>query len=131
VTTKKIHWPDPNATLDEIDALPDRGTPLLTATIPVRTVSEANAHEHWRKRAKRAKEQRSTALLCFRARSSVRPDLPVIIRTKTLSRWRRRLARDRRQGSSCPVGVQPGEGRPEDLCRESRGLQADELTMTE
>ncbi len=33
----------------------------LTLTLAIRTVSEANAHEHWRLRQKRAKAQRSTA----------------------------------------------------------------------
>lgn len=32
-------------------------------TIPVRLVSEANAHEHWRVRQKRAKEQRGLAVM--------------------------------------------------------------------
>lgn len=35
-------------------------------TIPVRTVSEANSHEHWRARQRRAKEQRGLALLVCR-----------------------------------------------------------------
>lgn len=38
----------------------------LVCTIPVRTVSEANSHEHWRVRARRAKEQRGLALLVCR-----------------------------------------------------------------
>ena len=32
----------------------------LVVTVPIRTVSEANAHEHWRHRQKRAKGQRAT-----------------------------------------------------------------------
>lgn len=35
--------------------------PLVSFTIPIRTVSEANAHEHWRVRQKRAKTQRALA----------------------------------------------------------------------
>jgi hypothetical protein len=31
--------------------------------LPLRTISEANSHEHWRKRQKRAKEQRGLAEL--------------------------------------------------------------------
>jgi hypothetical protein len=36
-------------------------TPILTARIPVRLISEANAHTHWRERQKRAKAQRAAA----------------------------------------------------------------------
>jgi hypothetical protein len=32
--------------------------------VPVKTVSEANSHEHWRKRQRRAKAQRAAAALC-------------------------------------------------------------------
>lgn len=34
---------------------------MIFVTIPVRTVSEANSHEHWRYRQKRAKTQKSAA----------------------------------------------------------------------
>lgn len=34
---------------------------MISVTIPIRTVSEANAHEHWRVRQRRAKQQRETA----------------------------------------------------------------------
>ena len=34
------------------------GSRIIRVTVPVRTVSEANAHEHWRARQKRAKAQR-------------------------------------------------------------------------
>lgn len=40
--------------------------PIATITVPVRTVSEANSHQHWRMRQKRAKEQRGTTLLALR-----------------------------------------------------------------
>lgn len=33
----------------------------LTLTLPIRTVSEANSHEHWRFRQRRAKAQRAHA----------------------------------------------------------------------
>ena len=40
----------------------------MIVTIPgVRTVSEANSHEHWRERQKRAKEQRELVALVVRA----------------------------------------------------------------
>lgn len=44
-----------------------------TIRLPLRTVSEANSHEHWRKRQKRAKEQRGIAeLLVSHELASVR-----------------------------------------------------------
>jgi hypothetical protein len=50
-----------------------------TLRLPLRTCSESNAHEHWRKRAKRAKEQRGlTAMMC-RAKLE-RPAIPCRIR---------------------------------------------------
>lgn len=39
---------------------------LIVVTIPIRTVSEANSHQHWRHRQKRAKSQRVTAYACTR-----------------------------------------------------------------
>lgn len=45
---------------------------MMSITVPIRTVSEANAHEHWRARQRRAKEQRTfTAMAC---RSGMRFD---------------------------------------------------------
>jgi hypothetical protein len=40
---------------------------MIAVTIPLRTVSEANSHEHWRKRQKRAKGQRDAAGLVVRS----------------------------------------------------------------
>lgn len=40
---------------------------LIDITVPVRLVSEANSHAHWRERQKRAKAHRSTAMLLCRA----------------------------------------------------------------
>ena len=36
---------------------------VVTITLPIKTVSEANSHTHWRVRAKRAKAQRAAAKL--------------------------------------------------------------------
>lgn len=47
--------------------------------LPIRTVSESNAHEHWRKRAKRAKEHRYTTALMCRA-NLAKPSIPCRIR---------------------------------------------------
>lgn len=40
---------------------------MIAFTVPVRTVSEANAHQHWRERQRRAKEHRHTASWMARA----------------------------------------------------------------
>jgi hypothetical protein len=40
----------------------------ITFTIPIKTVSEANAHTHWRVRQKRAKLQRTVAFAHLMAR---------------------------------------------------------------
>lgn len=50
--------------------------------IPLRTVSESNAHEHWRKRQKRAKDQRGTTWLVCQSKLK-KPSLPC---TVTLTR---------------------------------------------
>lgn len=39
---------------------------LVTVQLPLRLVSEANAHTHWRNRQRRAKAQRGAALLALR-----------------------------------------------------------------
>ena len=44
--------------------------PVADVFIPVRTVSEANSHTHWRLRQKRAKAQRYVVLAMLRARCS-------------------------------------------------------------
>lgn len=41
---------------------------LLEVTLPVRTVSEANCHQHWRVRQRRAKDQRHTVAAALRAK---------------------------------------------------------------
>lgn len=42
---------------------------MIAFTIPVRTVSEANSHQHWRERQRRAKAQRKHAeLVSLRAK---------------------------------------------------------------
>lgn len=39
----------------------------ITFSIPIRTVSESNARQHWAQKAKRAKAQRQAVTLCARA----------------------------------------------------------------
>jgi hypothetical protein len=41
-------------------------TARVRMVLPIRTVSEANAHTHWRTKATRAKAQRGTVLLALR-----------------------------------------------------------------
>jgi len=54
---------------------------MISLTIPgLRLVSEANAHEHWRHRAKRAEAQRAATLLLARtALARGRPQLPLVV----------------------------------------------------
>jgi hypothetical protein len=52
--------------------------------VPVRTVSEANSHEHWRMRARRAKEQRLAACTWTRASTNVL-EKPRVIRFTRLA----------------------------------------------
>lgn len=47
------HW--------QLPANPTRERRVILVTLSMRTVSEANSHEHWRLRAKRAKQQREAA----------------------------------------------------------------------
>lgn len=52
----------------------------MTFTIPIRTVSEANAHEHWRNRQKRAKAQRAaTYLTVFKSELKRHPEVTITL----------------------------------------------------
>ena len=48
----------------------------MTLRIPLRTVSESNQREHWARRAKRAKAQRSTIYYALRAAWCMLPETP-------------------------------------------------------
>lgn len=50
--------------------------PCFRMTLPIRTVSEANSHEHWRMRQKRAKSQRNECHLKAKARMARFPPQP-------------------------------------------------------
>uniref|UniRef100_C5CJN6 Uncharacterized protein n=1 Tax=Variovorax paradoxus (strain S110) TaxID=543728 RepID=C5CJN6_VARPS len=50
----------------------------MKVSIPVRTVSTANAREHWRRVAERARHQRSTARMVFRI-AKAEPVLPCTV----------------------------------------------------
>jgi len=47
--------------------LPDGDAHVLTVTVPIKTVSEANSRDHWAKKARRTKPQRDTVGLVVRA----------------------------------------------------------------
>lgn len=51
----------------------------LSVTIPVRTVSETNAHEHWRTRQKRAKQHRGITSLLLRSAIGKPPSTPLLV----------------------------------------------------
>ncbi len=56
------------------------GAVVIRFTLPIRLVSEANAHAHWRERQRRAKAQRSAAYLSAYARvMRLGIDLPAIV----------------------------------------------------
>lgn len=58
-----------------MSTLVQRHQGTVTITLPIRTVSEANAHEFWRVRQKRAKQQRGiTALMCRGLLRNLRAD---------------------------------------------------------
>ena len=40
---------------------------MISITLPLQTVSEANVHQHWRQRQKRAKFQRGISALALNA----------------------------------------------------------------
>lgn len=47
--------------------------------LPIALVSEANAHEHWRKRQKRAKSQRGLTTFWLRAYRRSPPQVPLVV----------------------------------------------------
>jgi hypothetical protein len=51
----------------------------LAVVVPVRTVSEANAHQQFRHRQKRARGQRSIVAMYLRPMRRMLPELPVVI----------------------------------------------------
>lgn len=63
---------------------------MISVTIPIRTISEANraSHEHWRSRQKRAKSQRGAVLAVLRSSFRSPPlDVPRAVRiTRIASR---------------------------------------------
>lgn len=42
---------------------------MIIVTLPLKTISEANSHQHWRVRHRRAKGQRTIAALTLRAKA--------------------------------------------------------------
>ena len=54
-------------------------TTLLTVVVPLRLVSEANAHEHWRKRHKRALEQHNAVAWALATTRAATPQPPLTV----------------------------------------------------
>ena len=50
----------------------DVQAPVVVVTVPIRTVSESNAREHWSKKAKRVGKQRDDVCMCWRAAMNAR-----------------------------------------------------------
>lgn len=68
-----------------IDAkrIPRPAPARLAVDVPIRTVSEANSHEHWRYRQTRAKRQRTAVVLMLSGR--LMPSLPAVVTMTRLS----------------------------------------------
>jgi hypothetical protein len=60
-----------------IPAIRPRIEPDGSVLLPIRLVSEANAHEHWRSRQRRAKAQRGTAAAVMRSLAPIPPAPPL------------------------------------------------------
>lgn len=96
--------------------------------MPLRLVSEANAHEHWRARQKRAKEQRTLArMTLIRELRSAKFELPIRV---TLTRIApNRLDSDNlagsgkhvRDGVADALGVNDRDDRVEWIVQQERG----------
>ena len=52
---------------------------MISVTVPIRLVSEANQREHWAKKAKRVKGHRWAVMLHLRAQPKRKPPLPVTV----------------------------------------------------
>lgn len=52
---------------------------MISVTIPIRTVSEANTRGHWAARASRVKRQRTTTALTLRSCATGRTRLPCVV----------------------------------------------------
>jgi hypothetical protein len=98
----------------------------VTVTIPIHTVSEANAHTHWRVRQKRAKQQRSTVQVVLRA-TATPPALPCSV---TLTRIAPRALDDDnlagalkhvRDGVADWLGINDRDARVSWACAQRRG----------
>lgn len=101
--------------LGDLGPLEDAPAPLFLR-VPVRTVSEANSHEHWRARQRRAQEQRGVALLVARGLGAP-PSPPLVITLTRVSP--RRLDSDNlassqkhvRDGIADWLGIDDGDER--------------------
>lgn len=82
------------------DAGGRRGGVGVKFFVPVKTVSEANSHEHWRQRQKRAKEQRLAAAFggASRCHPSELPPFPLVVTLTRVSP--RELDDDNLQGAT-------------------------------
>jgi hypothetical protein len=105
-------------------------------TIPVRLVSESNAHEHWRSRQKRAKSQRATVAAVARS-VLARPALPCVIRITRIAP--KALDRNNLDGSAKHVvdgladwlGIDDRDPRVAYVCEQERGAKGDYAVRVE
>jgi hypothetical protein len=43
---------------------------MISVTVPIRTISEANARDHWKKKARRVRQQRAAVEMVLRTKTS-------------------------------------------------------------
>ena len=95
-------------------------------TIPIRTKSEANQHEHWRVKAARVKKQRAIVTPIIRV-SLARPSLPCVVKLTRVAPCR--LDSDNLYGSFKAVrdsiadwlGIDDRDPRVAYVCEQERG----------
>lgn len=110
----------------------------MTITIPMRTVSEANQHRHWRKRQRRAKSQRHTAWVhTLKLLGGTGKALPLVV---TLTRIApRKLDDDNlrgalkavRDGVADALGVDDGDDRVTWLYSQRKGAVRENAVVIE
>lgn len=101
---------------------------MVVVTLPIRLVSEANAHEHWRSRQRRAKAQREAAYVLIRYALSHSP--VAIPATVTITRIAPNMldsdncvgsAKHVRDGIADALGVNDRDPRVTWVVRQERG----------
>jgi hypothetical protein len=106
----------------------------VTANLDIATVSEANAHEHWRKRQKRAKQQRGLAAMML---APWKPKAPCVV---TMTRISSRLLdsdniygalKHVRDGVADALGINDRDPRVTWKCEQRKGARGQRAVQIE